>query len=176
MSPLGKSPCPPPEPSRAIRTAGRESVWDYPRPPRVEPAAQLLQVCFNGVLVAESSRTWRVLETSHPPVYYFPPKDVWQPALRPSQRRTFCEYKGVAIYFDVLVGDRVAEAAAWSYPDPTSGNESIRGFLAFYPAKMDRCFVDGEEVIPQVGDFYGGWITNSSSGPFTGVPSPLKGS
>ena len=132
MSPLGKSPCPPPEPSRAIRTAGRESVWDYPRPPRVEPAAQLLQVCFNGVLVAESSRTWRVLETSHPHVYTIPTSDTQMQHIEPVSRCSWSKFKGMARYFDVVVDGLSNPAAAWSYADPKPAAEAIRDYVAFW--------------------------------------------
>jgi uncharacterized protein (DUF427 family) len=148
--------------------AGQESVWDYPRPPRVEPCDRLIQVRFGGALIAETRRGQRVLETSHPPVYYLPPSDVELQHLRPIERRTACEFKGLARYFDVRVGDRTAAAAAWSYPAPRPEFEAIRDHLAFYPSAMDACYLAGELVQAQEGDFYGGWITRDLVGPFKG--------
>jgi uncharacterized protein (DUF427 family) len=149
---------------------GQESVWDYPRPPKVEQTSKLLQVYFNDILVAESSRAWRVLETSHPPVYYIPQGDVRREYLIPAAGASWCEWKGQASYFDVMVGERVARRAAWSYPLPTAPYAVIKDHLAFYAGLMDRCLVDGEEARPQPGDFYGGWITSDVVGPFKGEP------
>jgi uncharacterized protein (DUF427 family) len=126
-------------------------------------------VLLGGVVLAETRRGKRVLETSHPPVYYFPLDDVRTEHLRPSRRRSsYCEYKGQARYFDLEVGKRAAAAAAWAYPDPVPAFAALRGHLAFYPAAMDACFVDGERVRAQEGDFYGGWITSRIIGPFKG--------
>ena len=147
-----------------------ESVWDYPRPPRVEQSSRRVRVVFNGVTVAETTRAVRVLETSHPPVYYIPPEDVRTEYVRPSRRRTFCEFKGEACYYDVEVDGRVAEDAAWYYPHPVGGYEVLCGHLAFYPGRVDACFVDDEQVQPQEGDFYGGWVTSDITGPFKGAP------
>jgi uncharacterized protein (DUF427 family) len=152
------------------RVEMRESVWDYPRPPRVEVCGQRLRVEFNGVTVADSSRAYRLLETSHPPVYYIPPEDVKTELLKPNDMFSFCEYKGSAKYWDLQVGDRVSVAAAWSYPSPSGGFAMLRGHLAFYASRVDACFVDDERVKPQPGDFYGGWITSNLVGPFKGVP------
>lgn len=148
----------------------RESVWDYPRPPRVEPTTRRLWVVFAGVTIADTRSALRVLETSHPPVYYFPPKDVLRDHLVPSRLRTWCEFKGMAAYFDISVGDRVARDAAWHYPWPAAGYEELAGHIAFYPGKVDACYVDGERVQAQPGDFYGGWITSEIEGPFKGGP------
>lgn len=147
-----------------------ESVWDYPRPPRVETSTRRVRVVFNGVTIAETTRAFRVLETSHPPVYYIPPQDVRTEYVRPSRRRTFCEFKGEAAYYDVEVGGRVARDAAWYYPRPQSRYEALRDHVAFYPGRVDACFVDDEQVQPQAGDFYGGWITSDITGPFKGGP------
>ncbi|BCX12563.1 MAG: hypothetical protein KatS3mg067_1501 [Thermosynechococcus sp.] len=149
---------------------GQESVWDYPRPPRVEPTAKHLRVVFNGVVIADTRRGQRVLETSHPPVYYFPPEDVQLQYLVPSARQTFCEWKGQGAYYHVKVGDRQAANAAWFYPKPTPAFAPIRHYIAFYAALMDECTVDGVVVIPQPGAFYGGWITPEIVGPFKGAP------
>lgn len=149
---------------------GQESVWDYPRPPRVDQASKPVRVEFNGKVIAETNHARRVLETAGAPVYYIPPEDVRMEFLQETKRRSFCEWKGQAIYFDVVVGDRTARQAAWSYPEPTSGYESIHGYLAFYAQKMDGCFVGDEKARPQPGFFYGGWITDDVVGPFKGEP------
>ena len=145
-----------------------ESVWDYPRPPRVEASQRLVRVEFAGEVIAETTRAYRVLETSHPPVYYTPPEDVRSEFLRPSRRRTYCEFKGEASYYDLVAGGREVRDAAWYYPEPSSRYEAIRDYLAFYPGRVDAAWVDDEQVQPQVGDFYGGWITSEVSGPFKG--------
>lgn len=148
----------------------KESVWDYPRPPRVEPSTQLIRVVFNGTTIAETNRALRVLETSHPPVYYIPPGDVQQQLLSPTAHHSYCEYKGQASYYSVKVGNKVSENAAWSYHQPSTGYESLKDHLAFYPGRVDACYVDDERVQAQEGDFYGGWITSNIEGPFKGGP------
>ena len=153
--------------------ADRESVWDYPRPPRVEDSHRHIQVIFNGVVIADSLGAKRVLETSHPPTYYLPREDVRMEHFRPSSRRTVCEWKGQAVYYTIVVEDRRAENAAWSYPEPTAPFESIRGYIAIYPHEMDACLVDGERAEPQPGGFYGGWVTSDVVGPFKGDPGTL---
>lgn len=147
---------------------GQESVWDYPRPPRIERTGKRIEVALNGVVIAATSRAWRVLETSHPPVYYIPPDDLKQDCLVEAQRTSFCEWKGSARYVDLRVGDRVARAAGWYYPAPSPGFEPIRNHVSFYAGRVDRCTVDGEVVRPQPGSFYGGWITADVVGPFKG--------
>lgn len=148
-----------------------ESVWDYPRPPRLEATGRRLVVRFGGRTIVDTTRGRRVLETSHPPTYYVPREDVAPGVLeRVAGRRSFCEWKGVATYWTVRVGDRVAEAAAWSYEDPTPGFADIAGCVSFYASRMDACLVDGERVQAQAGDFYGGWITSDVVGPFKGGP------
>jgi len=147
-----------------------ESVWDYPRPPRVEASTRRVRVVLNGVTIADTTRAFRVLETSHPPVYYVPPQDVRSEYLRPSGRHTFCEFKGQASYHGLDVSGRVVKDAAWFYEDPAPGFEAIRGYLAFYPGRVDACYVDDEQVATQAGDFYGGWITADITGPFKGGP------
>jgi len=111
-----------------------------------------------------------VLETSHPPVYYVPPGDYRADCFRPTPHESFCEFKGVARYFDVVVGDRVARDAAWSYPNPSPRYAVLADHMAIYPGRVEACFVDGERVRPQEGDFYGGWITRDVVGPFKGGP------
>lgn len=148
----------------------RESVWDYPRPPRLEACVPRLRVEFNGETVADTVRGYRLLETSHPPVYYIPRDNVKTEFLRPNDSRSFCEYKGVAEYRDLCVGDRVSVAAAWSYPAPAGDYAALRDHIAFYAGRVDACFVGEERVQPQEGDFYGGWITANLEGPFKGIP------
>ncbi len=149
-----------------------ESVWDYPRPPRLERSPARITVRHAGVTVVDSDRCHRVLETSHPPVYYVPRADV-AATLTPSRRHSLCEYKGAASYWHLEVGGRVVHDAAWSYERPSPGYEALTGLLAFYPSKVGVCMVDGEVVTPQPGDFYGGWITSRVVGPFKGEPGTL---
>jgi uncharacterized protein (DUF427 family) len=160
-------------PQRIEPQPGQESVWDYPRPPRLEDATKQVRVIFNGVTVAESRRAKRVLETSSPPVYYIPPEDVRMDLLSPAPRTTFCEWKGAASYYTLTVNGKTAERAAWYYPRPSAPYAAIKEHIAFYPGKMDACYVDGERVTPQPGDYYGGWITSEIVGPFKGDPGTL---
>jgi uncharacterized protein (DUF427 family) len=147
---------------------GQESVWDYPRPPRLEGSDKHIQIQFNGVMIADTRRAKRVLETSHPPVYYIPLEDMQQEYLQQTSRSTFCEWKGSASYYTISVGDQVAENAAWFYPSPTAAFADIQNAVAVYPSRMEVCYVDGETVQSQPGDFYGGWITQDIVGPFKG--------
>lgn len=156
--------------SRIEPAPGQESVWDYPRPPRVEKSGRHVEVFFNNVLIADSSETLRVLETSSPPVYYIPRSDIEMKYLIPSPKMTVCEWKGAASYYTVSVYGKRAENAAWHYPDPAPGYEAIKGYIAFYPQMMDACYLDGELVKAQPGRFYGGWITRDIVGPFKGEP------
>jgi uncharacterized protein (DUF427 family) len=154
---------------------GQESVWDYPRPAVARPSDRRVVVRFGGVVIADSRRAWRVLETSHPPSWYVPPEDIRTDALvRVPGAGSVCEWKGRAVYFDVVAPDgRRAERAAWAYPDPTPAFAPIADFVSFYPAAMDECLVDGERVRPQEGGFYGGWITSVVVGPFKGAPGTM---
>jgi uncharacterized protein (DUF427 family) len=149
---------------------GQESVWDYPRPPRLESASQRLRVVLGGELIAETTDGLRVLETSHPPNYYFPPGDVAAGSVEHAKGASFCEWKGRAHYFTVRGGDRVETEAAWGYDDPSPAFAALRGHVAFYAGRMDACFVDDELVVPQPGQFYGGWVTSDVVGPFKGGP------
>lgn len=149
---------------------GQESVWDYPRPPRLEPVVRRIRVVFAGETIVDTTSAWRVLETSHPPGYYIPPGDVRPGVLVPASGGSVCEWKGRAVYFTVRVGDREAPNAAWAYPDPTPSFAPLADFVSFYAGPMDRCLVDDEVVTPQPGGFYGGWITADVVGPFKGGP------
>ena len=148
---------------------GQESVWSYPRPAVAESTARHLAIEHAGRRVAETRSAVRTLETSHPPTYYFPPGDIVA-ELRPTSRRSLCEWKGQAFYFDVAVGGEVLEGAAWNYPAPAPAFAGLQRYVAFYAAAFDACFVDGERVTPQPGGFYGGWITSREAGPFKGAP------
>ena len=149
---------------------GQESVWDYPRPAIMRDSPRHLRIVHKGLVLADTRRGLETLETSHPPSYYIPAADILPGALRPLARRSLCEWKGQARYFDVLAaGDRFP-AMAWCYDQPTPGFAGLVGHVAFYAAPFDACYVDGEKVVPQPGGFYGGWITSHVSGPFKGVP------
>jgi uncharacterized protein (DUF427 family) len=152
---------------------GQESVWDYPRPPRLERNTRRLLVVFAGTVIADSKQGFRVCETSGPPVFYVPPLDVRLEFLHEVTAATVCEWKGVASYFDVAVGDRVAAAAAWSYREPSIDYQTLAGCFGFFAGRVDACYLDGELVQAQPGDYYGGWITHDIVGPFKGAPGTL---
>lgn len=149
---------------------GQESVWDYPRPPRAELSNKHIQVTFNSVVIADTHRAVRMLETSHPPVYYIPPEDAQMQYFEITQRRTYCEFKGGASYYTISVNGKTAENAGWFYAKPTAGFEIIANYFALYSGVMDQCTINGEIVQAQPGDFYGGWITSDIVGPFKGGP------
>ena len=148
---------------------GQESVWHYPRPPKVEDSGRHVVVKLGDVVIAETRRARRVCETSTPPCYYIPLEGIRTEYLHPIGRKTVCEWKGVASYYDVRVGDRFVGAAAWTYKDPTPGYTSITSYVAFYPHQLE-CTIDGQRVRAQEGRIYGGWITNEIVGPFKGAP------
>jgi uncharacterized protein (DUF427 family) len=150
-----------------------ENVWDYPRPPALEPVAARLTIVFAGIVIADTIAGFRVLETSHPPVYYLPPAAFLPGTLVPTAGGSFCEWKGRAVYWTIQANGQTAEAAGWSYPDPTPRFAAIRDHIAVYAGKMDFCTVDGERVTPQPGEFYGGWITSNLIGPFKGIPGSM---
>lgn len=161
-------------PDRRIEPGpGQESVWDYPRPPALEDVDARIRVVFGGNVIAETTRAKRVLETSHPPVYYIPPQDIRMEHLEPAPRTSMCEWKGRARYFTVEAGGQRAEHAAWTYPDPTPRFATLQDYVAFYPSQMDECWVGNEQAEAQAGDFYGGWITSAIVGPFKGSPGTL---
>ena len=149
---------------------GQESVWDYPRPPALEPVARRIRIVAAGELIVDTTAAWRVLETSHPPGYYIPPGDIRPGVLVPVHGGSVCEWKGRAEYFSVRVAGCELPNVAWAYPEPTPRFAPITGYVAFYAGPMDRCLVDDEVVVPQPGGFYGGWITGDVVGPFKGGP------
>ncbi|MDX1614384.1 MAG: DUF427 domain-containing protein [Candidatus Promineifilaceae bacterium] len=153
---------------------GQESVWDYPRPPRVEAVKAAIRVEFGGRVIARTQHAWRVLETSSPPAYYLPPEGVAVEYLTASDQTALCEWKGVSRYWHVVVGLRKSENAAWCYPEPWQGYAVIKDHFAFNASRVDACFVDGERVIPQPGEYYGGWITANVVGPFKGGPGTSR--
>ncbi len=147
-----------------------ERVWDYPRPPRLEPVAERVRIVFGGETIADTLAAFRVLETTHPPTYYLPPDCFVPGALQARQHGSFCEWKGHARYWTVRGGGKTAEDAAWSYPDPTPAFLALRDHVAVYAGPMDACFVGDERATPQPGGFYGGWVTSNLEGPFKGEP------
>ena len=148
-----------------------ESVWDYPRPPSVEPCGRPVRIEHAGEAIAESSRALRVLETASPPTVYVPEDDVRMDLMRSRRGRvTVCEWKGRASYLDVVVGDSVAEAAAYFYAKPRRAFSVLRGFVSFYPGRVDAAYLGAERVRPQAGQFYAGWVTDEIQGPFKGDP------
>jgi uncharacterized protein (DUF427 family) len=157
-------------PARAANGKLFESVWDFPRPPRVERVPWRVRVVHGGLTVVDAPDARRVLETSQPPAYYVAPEHVAAGVLQVSDRVSWCEWKGAADYADVVAGGRVAPAAAWTYRRPSAGFEAIAGWWAFYAQLLDECWVDDEQVVANPGSFYGGWITTNVTGPFKGGP------
>jgi len=153
--------------------ADQESVWDYPRPPAIEASGERVKVWLSGELIVDTRDVVRVLETSHPPVYYLPRAAFADRSLLPADGSSFCEFKGSARYLSVRAADATAERAAWFYPSPSPGYEALVDRVALYPGMMDACEVDGETVTPQAGGFYGGWITSRVVGPFKGEPGTM---
>jgi uncharacterized protein (DUF427 family) len=151
---------------------GQESVWDYPRPPKVVASSSKISVLHNDSVIARSTATYRVLETASPPTFYIPKKDVDWTLLVPAPEQTFCEWKGVASYWS-LADNPAGAAVAWQYMDPRKGFEKLREHVSFYPARV-ACYVDSERVRPQHSEFYGGWVTNNIAGPFKGDPGSGK--
>lgn len=147
-----------------------ESVWDYPRPPRVEPLGRRVRIELGGEVIAQSDRALRVLETAGAPTIYLPPEDVRTEKLRPAEGTTECEWKGTARYSDAIAGQKVSRRAAWTYPEPKPGFEALRNHIAFYASRVDGAYLDDERVEPQPGGFYGGWVTAEIQGPIKGEP------
>ena len=156
-------------PRRDPVQSGQESVWDYPRPAIAESCTSRIMIEHHGFVVADTRKSIRTLETSHPPSYYIPPDDIAEGVLHRAEGSSFCEWKGAAVYWDVIVGNSVLRRVGWSYPNPTAAFTILRNHVAFYAGPFERCSVDGETVSPQPGDFYGGWITGKQAGPFKGV-------
>jgi uncharacterized protein (DUF427 family) len=152
---------------------GQESVWDYPRPPRLEPFRGLITIELGGEVIASTNQGWRVLETSHPPTYYLPRAAFVDGVLRGAQGESWCEWKGQARYFDLVTRAKVARKSAWNYPSPTGEFGPIADAIAVMAGQVDRCTVNGEAVVPQPGGFYGGWITSGVVGPFKGGPGSM---
>ncbi|MCW2623081.1 MAG: hypothetical protein JWL64_2683 [Frankiales bacterium] len=152
---------------------GQESVWSYPRPPRVEPDRREVVVVLGGVEVCRTSRAQRVLETSHPPGWYLPIEDALAGVLEPAEGTSYCEWKGLAAYFDLVAGGVRAPRAAWAYAAPVPAYASLRGTFSLYPEAVDEVLVAGERVRPQPGGFYGGWVTGEVVGPFKGGPGSM---
>ena len=150
-----------------------ESVWDYPRPPSAERTARHIRATLAGRVIAETTRAVRVCETSHPPVYYVPPEDVAMEHLEPSAHTSFCEFKGQAHYYTLVIDGVRHSNAAWYYSHPSPGYEELANHIAFYARVFDEATVDGEQVTPQPGHFYGGWITHDIEGPFKGEPGTM---
>ena len=148
----------------------QESVWDYPRPAAAQRTDAHVRIVHRGIVLVDTHAAVRTVETSHPPSYYCPQHDILMSALRPTTRSSFCEWKGQARYYDIVVGEEHLNDAAWGYPDPTPEFRMLRDHIAFYAAPFDECSVDGERAVPQPGGFYGGWITAKVAGPFKGVP------
>ena len=148
----------------------REFVKDYPRPPLLVESTESIQVIALGKTIIHATHSIRMLETYHPPTYYFKPESVNQNYLTKSSRQSYCEWKGIASYFNIKVGNKTINNVAWSYKDPCQSYKKIAGWYAVYPQLMDSCWVNNEKVDAQVGDFYGGWITSRIVGPFKGDP------
>ena len=151
-------------------SAATESVWDYPRPPAVRSVRRHVTVDLGGERIAETDDVVEVLETSHPPTVYLPRSAFVEGSLQPAEGSSWCEFKGRASYVDVVGGDARADAAGWYYPSPAAGYDVLVDRVAIYPGRMDRCVMDGEQVRPQEGGFYGGWVTSRVTGPFKGAP------
>ncbi|NEO78334.1 DUF427 domain-containing protein [Moorena sp. SIO4G3] len=162
-----------PRPTPIPPSPGQESVWDYPRPAIWEDTTKHIRIIFNDIVLAETRRAKRVLETSHPPIYYIPAEDIKLEYLIETPGQTWCEWKGKCLYYNVVVGDKQVANGAWRYFQPTPHFTEIRDYYAFYPRPMDGCYVDDELVIPQAGYLYGGWITSDIVGPFKGGPGTM---
>jgi len=148
-------------------------VWDYPRPPAVSPTDAHVRVEHHGVELADTRRAIRILETSQPPVFYVPPDDVALGLLVPSVTQTSCEWKGIATYWSLDLDSGLVADVAWSYPSPRPGYATIADHVAFYPQRVEACWVDGERVVANPGSFYGGWVTSKVVGPFKGAAGTL---
>ncbi|MEQ8238361.1 MAG: DUF427 domain-containing protein [Cyclobacteriaceae bacterium] len=147
---------------------GQESVWDYPRPPAIEPFSGHLRIIFQGEIIVDTNKAFRVLETSHPPSYYLPIADFKSGTLRKIAGSSYCEWKGMAEYYEIEVNGMKAKKCAWGYPNPNIKFAAIKDHVSVYAHMMEACYVNDEKVQAQEGDFYGGWITSKIVGPFKG--------
>lgn len=152
---------------------GQQSVWQFPRPAIAERSDAHVRIEHRGLVIADTKASVRTLETSHPPSYYIPPEAIAVGVLRRAAGGSFCEWKGSAVYWDVVIGDVLLLRVGWSYPKPSPAFAMLRDHVAFYAAPLDRCSVNGETVEPQPGSFYGGWITSDLAGPFKGIPGSM---
>ena len=143
-----------------------ENVQDYPMAARCEVFSGELKVEHEGLTIAETTRGYRVIERHHPPTYYFPLADIHTDVLSENAHRSFCEWKGVARYYDVTINASRSMNAAWVYSDPARAFRDIKGYISFYASKVDHCYVNGERAVPQSSDFYGGWVTHHLQGDF----------
>ncbi|KAH7293787.1 hypothetical protein KP509_28G042300 [Ceratopteris richardii] len=159
--------------NRIVPGPGQESVWDYPRPPRLEPEKERIRIVFNNVTIADTNKALRLLETSHPPVYYIPPADIKMEYVKRASGSSYCEWKGNATYWTVDVNGKRAERIGWSYERPTPSFLALAHHIAFYCFPMDACYVGDEKAQPQPGNFYGGWVTSKVVGPFKGAPGTM---
>ena len=157
-------------PQRIEPGPGQESVWDYPRPPRLEPCNRTVRIEFAGQTLVESDRALRLLETAGPPTIYVPTSDIQMQFLVPADQSSFCEWKGAASYYDVVVEQKVSRKAGWYYASPNASYAELKDHVSFYPGRVDAAYLGDERVRPQPGDFYGGWITDDIVGPFKGDP------
>jgi uncharacterized protein (DUF427 family) len=145
----------------------QESVWDYPRPPKVVADCRRVVIRFGDTRLAETISAYRVLETAGPPTFYVSPRDVRVDLLQPFPGVSVCEWKGTAQYWSLKTSEPAQESVAWSYPSARLPYEIISGYFSFYPGRVE-CFVDEQRVRPQPGYFYGGWITDEIVGPWKG--------
>jgi len=149
-------------------TPSREFVRDYPLPPAIENCSKHIRVICGGTVIADTTNAKQVLEKGNPPVYYIPPDDVKTEYLSPAENKTMCEWKGEASYCHLNIGTKQVRYACWYYPEPVVKFKELKNYFAFYPQKMDECYVDNELAVPQPGKYYGGWITKNITGPFKG--------
>ena len=152
---------------------GQQSVWDFPRPAIAQPSDAHVMIEHRGLVIADTKASIRTIETSHPPNHYFPPDEIAAGVLRRASGSSFCEWKGHAQYWDVVIDGVTLAKVGWSYPEPSPAFAMLRDHVAFYAGPFDRCSINGETVVPQPGGFYGGWITSAVSGPFKGVPGSM---
>ncbi|PSR94003.1 hypothetical protein BD289DRAFT_364014 [Coniella lustricola] len=155
-----------------VASKARLNVQSFPRPPLLERSPRHLQIKWNGQTIADTTEAYWVLETHHPPTYYLPPSCITAPLTKTSHS-TYCEWKGVATYWALAKpassntngkeANAVVANRIWSYTNPTASFTPIKDYFSFYAGPWD-CFVDGEKVEPQPGDFYGGWVTSELDG------------